>query len=191
MSQGKNVATIPQSADPKGAAGAPAPLEEAALSGGLVPPATVYRSDYAAKPISPAAVFRPESLTELLRTPIGRIAAVSTGAALVLGSLLGALALGPLFAGVTGARAGARSGPVVATRTEILPPPSCLRESSQTIKSDARDALLLDAVKAQDAGRSEQALELLRKYTAEACDRATLEAVDALERQLTTGKKEP
>lgn len=187
MSQGKNVATHPQPAAQNGPAGAPSGLEEAALSGGLVPPATVYRSDYAAKPLSPAMVFRPESLTELLRTPIGRIAALSTGAALVLGSLIGAFGLAPLFP----ARAGARSGPVVATRTEILPPPSCLRDSSQTIKSDARDALLLDATKALDAGRPEQALTLLRKYTAEACDRATLEAVDSLDRQLKATRKEP
>lgn len=187
MSQAKIPSPPPQPAAAKGPTGAPSGLEEAALSGGLVPPATLYRSDYAAKPLSPAMAFRPESLTELLRTPIGRIAALSTGTALVLGSLIGAFGLAPLFS----ARAGARSGPVVTTRTEILPPPSCLRDSSQTIKSDARDALLLDAAKAQDAGRPEQALVLLRKYTAEACDRATLEAVDSLARKLKAAGKEP
>ena len=102
------------------------------------------------------------------------------------GALLGTFALAPLFS----ARTGKRDAPMVATRVELLPPPSCLRDSSETIRSEVRDALLLDAVKAHEAGKTEQALEFLRKYNAEACDRATLEAVEFLERKSRTAKRE-
>lgn len=150
-------------------------------------PPTLYRSDYAVQPLSASGLFnQPVPVRAFLRTRLGRIAALSTGAALLCGALLGTFALAPIFS----ARTGKRDAPTVTTRVEILPPPSCLRDSSETIKSDARDALLLDAVKAHEAGKSEQALEFLRKYTAEACDRATLEAVEFLERPSPTARKD-
>jgi hypothetical protein len=162
--------------------------EEAPLPGATSSPATVYRSDYAVQPVTPSVLFdQPIPLAAFLRTRLGRIAALSAGGALAIGVLVGSLGLAPLLA----ARAAKQSATMVATRVELLPSPSCLRDSSQIIKSEARDAMLLDAVKAHDAGNPELALQILRKYTAEACDRATLEAVEFLERQNKTAKKDP
>lgn len=62
---------------------------------------------------------------------------------------------------------------------------ACLRDSSQVVNSTTRDQLLLDALKAYDAGNRERAHTLLKEYTHEACDRATLELLLALERQVT------
>lgn len=161
--------------------------EEATLPGAQSSPATLYRSDYAVNPVTPSVLFdQPVPIAIFLRTRLGRIAALATGVALTFGALVGTFAIGPLFS----ARAAKESAQMVATRIEMLPPPSCLRDSSQIIKSQVRDAMLLDAVKAHDAGNSELALKILRKYTAEACDRATLEAVEFLERQDKTAKKD-
>lgn len=149
-------------------------------------PATVYRSDYAVRPVSPSAAPAPESLRDFLRSPRGRLAALTAAAAFALGSAAGLIGLAPLH----DARSGSRGTVIVATQREVLPAPSCLRDSTQTIRSEARDQLLLDAASAHEAGKPEQAIELLRKYTAEACDRATLDALDLLERQLRGNKKE-
>src|SRR5690349_8075931 len=97
--------------------------EEAAVPGATSSPATVYRSDYAVQPVTPSVLFnQPVPIASFLRTRLGRIAALSTGAALALGALLGTFGLAPLFA-----RAAKESAPMVATRVELLPPPSCLR----------------------------------------------------------------
>lgn len=148
-------------------------------------PATAYRSDYAVRPVaSPAA---PATLGAFLRTPPGRLAALAAAAAFALGGAAGLLVLAPLLSARTGTRTG---GVIVATQREVLPAPSCLSERSQTIRSEVRDQILLDAAKAVEAGNPEQAMELLRRYTAEACDRATLDAVGLLERQTRATKKE-
>ena len=60
---------------------------------------------------------------------------------------------------------------------------ACLRESSQTITSDERDELLLRAVQAFENGKQDQASNLFQRYTHEACDAATLEAVAILSQQ--------
>lgn len=148
-------------------------------------PATAYRSDYVIRPVTgPAA---PATLGGFLRSPPGRLAALAAAAAFALGGAAGLLALAPLLS----ARAGTRSGGViVATQREVLPAPSCLGDRSQTIRSEVRDQLLLDAAKAVEAGNPEQALTHLRRYTTEACDRATLDAVGLLERQTHAARKE-
>jgi len=61
---------------------------------------------------------------------------------------------------------------------------ACLRDSTQVIITDTRDQLLLDALKAYDAGHRERAHTLLKEYTHEACDRATLELLLALDLQV-------
>jgi hypothetical protein len=149
-------------------------------------PATAYRSDYAVKPVG-SLVLRPQSIKEFIKTPHGRLAALAAAAAFALGGAVGLLGLAPLH----DAHSGARSGRVVvATQREVLPAPSCLLDRSQTVQSEVRDQLLLDAAKAYETGNPEQALEMLRRYTNEACDRATLDAVGLLERQLRAAKKE-
>jgi hypothetical protein len=131
-------------------------------------PATAYRSDYVIRPVAEPAA--PATLGGFLRSPPGRLAALAAAAAFALGGAAGLLALAPLLS----ARAGTRSG----------------GDRSQTIRSDVRDQLLLDAAKAVEAGNPEEALTHLRRYTAEACDRATLDAVGLLERQTRAAKKE-
>jgi len=81
---------------------------------------------------------------------------------------------------------GAVAVPMIAPQ----PGPSCLRESSQTIPSSERDQLLLDAVRAVEKGRHEQALELFRRYVDEACDSATLAALSLLSAQPGGAAKE-
>lgn len=188
MSQGK-----PSTAKPQPANRASVPLSEEPIQpGGVSVPSmaavTLYRSDYAVKPVLPADLLRePASLAEFLRSRSGRLAALSTALALFAGTLLGVFAVAPRVK----THAGVHSDLMVRAAAAAVLPPSCLRDSSQTITSDARDALLLDAAKAYDEGRPEQALELLRTYTAEACDRATLEAVEHLSHQLKRSGKEP
>ena len=148
-------------------------------------PATAYRSDYVIKPVAEPA--GPVTLGAFLRSPAGRLAALAAAAAFALGGAAGLLALAPLVSARAGLRPG---GVIVATQREVLPAPSCLLDRSQTIRSEDRDQLLLDAAKAVEAGNPEQALAHLRRYTTEACDRATLDAIGLLEQKNRAAKKE-
>lgn len=60
----------------------------------------------------------------------------------------------------------------------------CLSNSTQSVTSAERDLKLRKAIAEFDAGHKEQAHALFKDYVEMACDRATLEAVSILERQI-------
>lgn len=62
----------------------------------------------------------------------------------------------------------------------------CLQEATEFRDSTVRDQLLLNAISEFDKGRIERARAFLKEYSALSCDRATLEAIAILDKQITS-----
>ncbi len=76
------------------------------------------------------------------------------------------------------------------TSTEAAAVSACARDSTQTISGPERDQLLANVVSAYEMGRQAESLALLKRYVAEACDAATVQALAILNRDLSPPKKE-
>jgi hypothetical protein len=66
---------------------------------------------------------------------------------------------------------------------------SCLRDSAQPASCEERDRLLLLAIRDYDAGRREESLQRFKRYAGEVCDRATLQTIAHLTRQLSRSRE--
>lgn len=88
---------------------------------------------------------------------------------------------------------GHAASPTSQTQERLSPPQrdadsasECLQEATEFRDSTVRDQLLLNAISEFDKGRIERARSFLKEYSALSCDRATLEAIAILDKQITS-----
>lgn len=151
------------------------------LAGGSAAATTPAKPEVAAKPAVPAGA--PQKVQPILLAGV---------AALVLAAVLWNFYLGSPQAGKNANSLQATSAtlptpPPPPPHEEVIP---CLTDSTQYRSSSERDELLRNVVGEFSQGRLERAHAILKEYQQMGCDRATLEAIAILERQLAQKSKD-